>query len=135
MLMIITAELVVAVVMVVMVVIRKRMGMNSVIRTDKLGESREEAKKFLEEVEAMEREAHQVVVVVIGITIIRGTTHTHTHTHTHTLSTSSHLHHCNMVVGVRQMYEGSEGLPGSRYKKESSQVIIYLFYLPIKQSI
>ena len=81
MLMIITAELVVAVVMVVM---RRRMGMNSVIRTDKLGESREEAKKFLEEVEAMEREAHQVVVVVIGITIIRGTTHTHTHTHTHT---------------------------------------------------
>ena len=73
MLMIITAELVVAVVMVVMVVIRKRMGMNSVIRTDKLGESREEAKKFLEEVEAMEREAHQVVIVVIGITIIRGT--------------------------------------------------------------
>ena len=70
MLMIITAELVVAVVMVVM---RRRMGMNSVIRTDKLGESREEAKKFLEEVEAMEREAHQVVVVVIGITIIRST--------------------------------------------------------------
>ena len=69
MLMIITAELVVMVVMVVMVGMRRRMGMNSVIRTDKLGESREEAKKFLEEVEAMEREAHQVVIVVIGITI------------------------------------------------------------------
>ena len=33
----------------------------NVTRTDNLGESREEAKKLLEEVEAMEREAHQVV--------------------------------------------------------------------------
>ena len=32
----------------------------NVTRTDNLGESREEAKKLLEEVEAMEREAHQV---------------------------------------------------------------------------
>ena len=35
----------------------------NVTRTDNLGESREEAKKLLEEVEAMEREAHQVVKV------------------------------------------------------------------------
>ena len=33
----------------------------NITRTDNLGESREEAKKLLEEVEAMEREAHQVV--------------------------------------------------------------------------
>ena len=32
----------------------------NITRTDNLGESREEAKKLLEEVEAMEREAHQV---------------------------------------------------------------------------
>ena len=35
------------------------------IRTDNLGESREEAKELLEEVEAMEREAHQVAFVVV----------------------------------------------------------------------
>ena len=48
----------------VMVAMRRKMmmRMNFVIRTDKLGESREEAKKFLEEVEAMEREAHQVAI-------------------------------------------------------------------------
>ena len=46
-----------------------RMGMNCIIRTDKLGESREEAKNLLEEVEAMEREAHQVVIIVTGIII------------------------------------------------------------------
>ena len=34
------------------------------IRTDNLGASREEAKELLEEVEAMEREAHQVAFVV-----------------------------------------------------------------------
>ena len=33
----------------------------NITRTDNLGESREEAKKLLEEVEAMEREAHQVI--------------------------------------------------------------------------
>ena len=35
------------------------------IRTDNLGESREEAKELLEEVEAMEREAHQVAFDVV----------------------------------------------------------------------
>ena len=72
MLMIVEADDLDELVMVMMVVV-VRWRMRTDIRTDKLGESREEAKKFLEEVEAMEREAHQVVVVVIGITIIRGT--------------------------------------------------------------
>ena len=39
-------------------------GLLFLIRTDNLGESREEAKELLEEVEAMEREAHQVAFVV-----------------------------------------------------------------------
>ena len=63
-----------------MMVMKRRMRMNFIIRTDKLGESREEAKNLLDEVEAMEREAHQVVSMVVGIiiiiiiiTIIRGT--------------------------------------------------------------
>ena len=39
---------------------KHRIFLLNVTRTDNLGESREEAKKLLEEVEAMEREAHQV---------------------------------------------------------------------------
>ena len=43
--------------------INRRNSLLFFIRTDNLGASREEAKELLEEVEAMEREAHQVAFV------------------------------------------------------------------------
>ena len=89
----------------------------NVTRTDNLGESREEAKKLLEEVEAMEREAHQVFrerylwwSLLSFFSLF--------------MESSIHLLIAYFLCpGVRQMYESRKSLPGFRHNKEPTQVI------------
>ena len=88
----------------------------NVTRTDNLGESREEAKKLLEEVEAMEREAHQVfrerylwwsLLSFFSLSMERSI-----------YFLIAYL----LLPGVGQMHESRKSLSGLRHNKEPTQV-------------
>ena len=88
----------------------------NVIRTDNLGESREEAKKLLEEVEAMEREAHKVVKERYLWCYLLPF---------FSPSVESSIHFLIVYLlcpGVGQMHESRKSLPGLRHNKEPTQV-------------